>query len=309
MTNIDLKLLEIVSELHRTRSVSHAAESLGLSQSTISMSLARLRKHFNDPLFVRTSGGMEPTPKAVELLELLKKAEELLQKALEHKVVFDPATSDRMFHICSTDITKITMLPKLMRRLRDIAPSVRIELRSMTANTSKLLESGELDLAVGFIPAMGAGLCQQRLFKERFVCAVRAGHPRIANQMTLDLFESEPHLAIATSGTGHGIVERTLEAKRIVRKVGLRVPGFLGISPIVLATDCIVIVPEQLGQFMAHSGKIQLLPLPFNVPSYFVMQHWHERYTRDPANKWLRSVFADLFLAGSSNMSFRTAQI
>jgi DNA-binding transcriptional LysR family regulator len=298
VTNIDLKLLEIVNELHRTRSVSQAAESLGLSQSTISMSLAKLRKHFNDPLFVRTSGGMEPTPKAVELLELLKKAEELLQKALEHKVVFDPAISDRMFHICSTDIAKITMLPKLMRRLRDIAPLVRIELRSMTANTSKLLESGELDLAVGFIPAMGAGFCQQRLFKERFVCAVRAGHPRIANQMTLDLFESEPHLAIATSGTGHRIVERTLESKRVVRKVELRVPGFLGISPVLLATDCIVIVPEQLGQALARSGKIKLLPVPFNVPSYYVMQHWHERFTHDPANKWIRGVFADLFLAG-----------
>ena len=119
MTNIDLRLLTIIAELHRTRSVSQTAENLELSQSTVSMTLARLRKHFNDPLFVRTSSGMEPTPHAVQLIELLSHAESLLETALECHVVFDPATSDRTFHICSTDIAKITMLPRLMGRLQD----------------------------------------------------------------------------------------------------------------------------------------------------------------------------------------------
>ena len=90
MKNIDLKLLAIVSELDRTRSVSATAENLSLSQSAVSMSLAKLRRHFNDPLFVRTSTGMEPTPHAVELITLLKSAEELLQNALGHHVVSIP---------------------------------------------------------------------------------------------------------------------------------------------------------------------------------------------------------------------------
>src|ERR1700684_1035141 len=124
MTNIDLRLLTIVNELNKTRSVSQTAENLELSQSTVSMSLARLRKHFNDPLFVRTSTGMEPTPHAVQLLDLLSHAESLLETALEHHVVFDPATSDRTFHLCSTDIAKVTMLPKLMNRLKMLAPLV-----------------------------------------------------------------------------------------------------------------------------------------------------------------------------------------
>lgn len=298
MTNIDLRLLTIITELHRTRSVSQTAEKLELSQSTVSMSLARLRKHFNDPLFVRTSSGMEPTPHAVQLIHLLSHAEALLETALEHHVVFHPATSDRTFHLCSTDIAKVTMLPKLMNRLKTLAPSVRVELREMSDRTSEQLESGELDLAVGFIPPIGAGFCQQRLFPERFICVVRSDHPRIANILSLDQFQNEVHLAITTSGTGHSVVEKALEQKRIRRNIGLRVSGFLGIAGIITSTDCLAIVPEQLGEALAGSGEIKLLELPFQVPAYYVMQHWHERYTHDPAIRWLRAVFAELFLDG-----------
>lgn len=296
MTNIDLKLLAVIGELHRTRSVSQAAERLELSQSTISMSLAKLRKHFNDPLFVRTSSGMEPTPHATELICMLQKAESLLQSALDHHVVFEPLASERVFRLQSTDIAQVTLLPKLMQRLKKIAPSVGIHLARISPDTPKLLESGELDLAVGFILPMGAGFCQQRLFRERFVCAVRKDHPRIDKTLTVKQFESESHLAIATSGTGHGIVEKTLEAKKIRRCVGLTVPSFLGIATIITSNDYIVTLPEQLGRHLAGPGNIKVLPLPFDLPPYYIMQHWHERYSQDPANRWLRTLMADLFL-------------
>jgi DNA-binding transcriptional LysR family regulator len=294
--NIDLRLLEVISELHKTRSVSHAAENLALSQSAISMTLAKLRKHFNDPLFVRTSSGMEPTPHAIELIRLLKEAEGILHAVLGHHVVFDPLTSERTFHIYSTDIAQITLLPELVRHFHHAAPGVRIELGRISDTTAKVLESGAADLAVGFIPPMGAGFCQQRLFKERFVCAVRSDHPRIGKVLTLEHFESELHLAISTSGTGHGIVDRTLEAKKIQRTIGLTVPSFLGIGSLIADTDYIATLPEQLGKHLAGQGKIKLLPLPFVVPSYHIVQHWHERYTHDPANRWLRAVIAELFL-------------
>jgi len=295
-TNIDLKLLSIINELQRTRSVSHAAENLRVSQSTISMSLAKLRRHFHDPLFVRTSTGMEPTPHAMEVLTLLNKAEGLIQSALEHHIIFNPATSDRVFHLCSTDIAQLTLLPALMKRLKEAGPHLEVDLRAMSDSIPHLLESGEVDLAVGFIPPMGAGFYQQRLFRDRFVCALRVGHPRIKSELTLEQFEGETHLTVATSGTGHGVVERTLEARKIRRKVGLRVPSFLGIAPILTSTDFLAVLPEQLGRFFASTGKMKLLPLPFAIAPYFILQHWHERYNHDPANVWFRSLIAELFL-------------
>lgn len=296
MTNIDLKLLAVVNELHKTRSVSQTAENLDLSQSAISMSLAKLRKHFNDPLFVRTSSGMNPTPHAVELIGLLKSAEGILQTALDLHVVFDPMTSDRRFNVYSTDIAQVTLMPKLMQRLKKLAPNVGIDLRRLSESTSKYLESGQADLAIGFVLPMGAGFCQQRLFKEKFVCVLRRDHPRVGDTLSIDQFQDETHLAITTCGTGHGVLEKTLEAKNISRRIGLTVPSFLGITSIITNLDYLAILPEQLARHLAAGGNIKILPLPFSMPSYHIMQHWHERYTQDPASRWLRSVIANLFL-------------
>ncbi|MGA2715121.1 MAG: LysR family transcriptional regulator [Bryobacteraceae bacterium] len=296
MINIDLKLLAVINEIHRTRSVSHAAENLELSQSAVSMSLAKLRNHFRDPLFVRTSTGMEPTPHATELMNIFKEAEGLLRLALEHHVVFDPSISDRFFHVASRDIGQMRLLPPVMKRLRDVAPAVRIDMRNISEDTPKLLESGGLDLAVGFIPPMGAGFCHQTLFTERYVCVAREGHPRIKQELTLEQFRSEVHIVVTTSGTGHGVVERLIAAKSIRRKIGLRVPSFLGVDAIIASTDFLMILPRNMALIMAKSGGIKLLQLPFESPTYRVMQHWHERYSHDPSNRWLRGILADLFL-------------
>jgi len=295
MTNIDLRLLTIVNELNKTRSVSQAAENLELSQSAVSMSLARLRKHFKDPLFVRTPDGMEPTPQMSELIELLEKAEGLLETALVHRVAFNPATSERLFRLGATDITRVTILPALMKRLQATARSVGIELQDISDETPRLLHGGRLDLAVGFLPSTGSGFCQQRLVKDRFVCAVRANHSRISDTLSLEQFESEPHVVLTMPGSGIEVVEKALETNRIPRKVRLRLPGCFGISSMITGADCLAIVPEQLGRLIASAGRIKLLPLPFALPPYYVMQHWHERYTHDPASKWLRGVIADLF--------------
>jgi len=296
VTNIDLKLLAVVTELNKTRSVSQTAENLDLSQSAISMSLAKLRKHFHDPLFVRTSSGMNPTPHAVELIGLLKSAGDILQSALDLHVVFDPMISDRRFNLYSSDIAQVTLMPRLMQRLGKVAPNVTIDLRRLSEATPKFLESGQADLAVGFIQPMGAGFCQQRLFKEKFVCVLRRDHPRVGDSLSVDEFESETHLAITTCGTGHGVVEKTLEAKNIRRRVGLAVPSFLGIASIMTNLDYLAVLPEQLARHLATTASIKVLPLPFNMPAYYIMQHWHERYTQDSASKWLRSVIANLFL-------------
>ena len=303
MKNIDLRVLAIVSELNRTRSVSQAAENLELSQSTVSMSLAKLRRHFNDPLFVRTSAGMEPTPHATALIELLQKAEGLLQTALDHHVVFDPRSSDRCFNIYSNDIAQLTFMPALMKKLGRIAPNVRVDLRRITETTPRLLESGEADLAVGFLLPMGAGYCQQRLFKERLVCAVRTQHPRIGDTLSLQEFLSETHVAVATAGTGHAILEKALEAKRVRRKIGLSLPSFLGLTPILAALDYIAVLPERLAQHISQTVPIRTYPVPVHVPPYVVVQQWHERYTHDPASHWLRALIAELFASSKAMAS------
>jgi DNA-binding transcriptional LysR family regulator len=115
--------------------------------------------------------------------------------------------------------------------------------------------------------------------------------------LTIERFEAARHIAVATSGTGLGVVEKTLEAKKIHRKIALTVPSFLGIASIITTSDYLVILPEQLGKHLAASGNIKALPLPFDLPKYYIVQHWHERYSQDPTGRWLRNVIAELFLA------------
>ena len=297
LKNIDLRLVSLVGELNRTRSVSAAAQKLSLSQSTVSMALARLRKHFDDPLFVRTSIGMEPTPRGAELIEVMKHAEFYMHQALEHRSVFDPLKTTHAFQLCSTDIAQLTLLPTLMKRLRHCGPSMTVTLQNISGRTYTQLESGEVDLAVGFIPPMGAGFCGQRLFQDRFVCALRSDHPRVDKSLAVDQFERESHVAVTTSGTGHSTVEETIETNRIRRNVGLRVTSFTGLGPILAHTDLIAILPEQLGVFFAQAGGIKLVELPFDIPPYHIYQLGHERLRHDPANRWFRKLIAELFMS------------
>lgn len=296
MENVDLKFLMLFDAIYKTASISRAAEKLDMGQSAVSMALAKLRKHYGDPLFVRTSEGMKPTPLADDIIAPIRQALGALQLTLRHRASFDPLESDRMFGLCMTDIGQRVIMPRLLQHLRVSAPGVRIDLRYVSEHTSRHLESGEVDLAIGFLAKLDAGFFQQQLFTDRFVCIANRTHPRLrTDTLTLQQFQRESHLTVATQGTGHGIVESILHTKRIQRKVGLRIPNFLGVVSNISSTEYLAIVPERFGRLVAESNPIRVFELPFAVPKYRVMQHWHERFSRDPAVTWLRATIAKHF--------------
>jgi DNA-binding transcriptional LysR family regulator len=295
MLDIDVRLLSILQEISRTRNVSLAAQNIGLSQPTVSIALKKLRQRFDDPLFVRTSRGMQPTPLAVELLESIDKALRLLAEGLEHRLAFDPRKSSHLFRISMTDISQIVLLPELLNYLKSAAPSIRIEVADISDATPRHLESGESHLAIGFMPQLHAEFFQQRLFPQRFVCVVRGGHPRIGDSLSRGQFVAESHVQVVARATGHGIVDRVLAEKGVQRKIALRVPNFLGIGLIVMNTDLVAIIPRRLAKTFAREFDIRILKPPIDLPSYAVRQHWHRRFNHDPRNKWLRGVVARLF--------------
>jgi DNA-binding transcriptional LysR family regulator len=292
----DLKLLTIFEEVYKTRSVSRAAANIGATQPSISIALAKLRRTFNDPLFVRTSRGMEPTPHAEAVIKPIREAIALLRSTLGSRVVFDPLTSTRKFRIAMTDISQIVMLPALMTHLEKAAPSVSIDILHITRDTPQVLESGDADLAIGFMPQLMAGFYQQTLFEQRFVCLVSRNHPLVRSKLTLPQFLAEGHIEVTTPGTGHyQVVDQALKRQRIKRRVALQVPSYLGVGLIIANTDLLVIVPQRLADIVARENNVRIAPLTVELPSYRVKQHWHERYVSDAANIWLRSVVSRLF--------------
>jgi DNA-binding transcriptional LysR family regulator len=291
----DAKFLRLFEELYRTHSLTRAAEHLGQEQPTVSIWLGKLRRYYGDPLFVRTAAGMQPTPRADALIGPVREALEMLRKVAGQEPAFDPAASSRNFRVCMTDASHLTLLPKLLAHVRMAAPRIRIDVVNITTATAHALESGEADLALGFLPGLEAGFYQQTLFLQDFVCLAGAAHPRIGSILTLRRFREEAHIALALAGTGHAVVDGAIEKLRIPRRILLGLPGFLALGAIVSTTDLIATVPRGIGEILARKGELRLLECPVKVPSYSVKQHWHARYHHDLGNRWLRGACASLF--------------
>ncbi|QDD62719.1 LysR family transcriptional regulator [Herbaspirillum seropedicae] len=289
-----IRLLQVFDEIYKTGSVTRAAEHLGLGQPAVSIALARLRAHFNDPLFVRIANVMEPTPLACELQEQVHGALASLEQVFGYRGSFDPTRAERTFTISMTDISQLVLLPSLWAHLRRTSPGIHIDIVPLSEQTPRLLESGEADLALGFVPQLEAGFYQQSLFRQRYVCVASADHPRIRQRLTLRQFEREEHAVVTSSGTGHLILAKEITSQGIRHNIALRVPNYLGIAFVIEQTDMLVTIPERLAEVLEGRGRFKVFPVPFALPDYAVKQHWHERFHHDPGHRWLRGVVSDL---------------
>ena len=289
----DARMLVLFDEIYRTASMTRAAERLSLSQPTASIWLSKLRRAWHDPLFVRTSAGMQPTPRADALIGPAREALALLRRLGGDKDVFDPARARRNFRICMTDASHITLLPRILAHVRSVGPDIRLDVANISAGTAHMLETGEADLALGYIPGLEAGFHEQRLYTQDFICLVSARHPRIGAVFTSRAYKEEAHIGILSS-TSYPMLHSSLRSQGIERRVQLELPGFLGLAAIVSSTDLIATVPRTIGETLARMGPIKIFPCPLKVPTFTVKQYWHVRYHHDPGLRWLRGVCAQL---------------
>ena len=295
LRDIDLNLLVVFHELYKERRVAAVAESLGLTQPAVSNALSRLRRMMGDELFLRTGRGMEPTPYATHLAEPIAQALATIRDSLERQLEFDPAASVRKFTIAMTDLGEIHFLPRLMHRLAEVAPGVTIStVRNTSVVLSDELESGRVDIAFGLLPQLKAGFFQRLLFRQRYVCLFRKGHPLDKESMSLEDFESAQHVLVVAAGTGHATVNDAIERRAVRRNVRLSVPHFVALGHILASTDLIATVPERYVRESMAPFNLTYLPVPVPVPEFDVNLFWHARFHKEPGNQWLRSLIAEL---------------
>jgi len=299
LRDLDLNLLVVFNQLLMDRSVSIAAERLGLTQPAISNALKRLRHALNDELFLRTSRGMEPTPYALYLAESVIYALNALQSALTHRDSFDPLTSNRTFNLAMTDIGEIYFMPPLMEVLVRRAPGIRIStIRPHQAELKKDMESGAVDLAVGPRSDLQTGFFQYRLFRHRYVCMFRKGHPTARSPMSLAAFAELEHVGVVPGNTSHTDIDNLVEKAGVKRLIRLRVPHFLAVGPILQSTDLIATVPQRFAERVRDAFGLVTSPHPVRLPDIAINLFWNARFNRDPANLWLRQLFVELFADG-----------
>ncbi|MDE2372311.1 MAG: LysR family transcriptional regulator [Burkholderiales bacterium] len=292
---LDIKLLQLFELIYRTHSVTRAAEQLGLSQPTVSIWLGKLRRQFDDPLFVRTSMGMLPTPRAEALITTAREVLESWRRLLADPPAFDPAAATRRFRVCMTDASHITLLPQLLAHVRALAPAVQLVVTRIDGDTARALEAGDADVAIGYVPWLEAGFYQQALYPQDWVCLANRNHPRIAKVLSLRAYRSEAHVSI-TAGTGAQLLEQALARQATALRVVLELPGFLGLGGVIAASDLVATLPRHIGETLAGMAGLRVLACPLDVPSFTVKQHWHARFHEDPGNRWLRGVMAGLFM-------------
>jgi len=282
-------------ELYRERRVSVVAEQLGLTQPAVSNALARLRKMMNDELFLRSARGMEPTPYAVQLAEPIAEALTRIRDTLERQLEFDPTTSTRKFTVAMTDLGEIHFLPRLMRRLGEVAPGVTIStVRNTAVNLADELEAGRVDLALGLLPQLKGGFFQRLLFRQRYVCLFREGHALDRESMSLEDFEAAQHIVVVAGGTGHAIVDDTIARRNVRRDVRLSVPHFVALGHILSTTDLIATAPERYVREGMKPFKLKYLPHPVPFPEFDVNLFWHAKFHKEPGSQWLRNELAGL---------------
>ncbi|PCE23931.1 LysR family transcriptional regulator [Paraburkholderia acidicola] len=298
MQELDLNLIPYLVAMEDTRNVSRAAEHLGVSQPRVSTALGRLRDYFGDPLFVRTSRGMEPTPRALALLPAARDALMRIEKGMLDAQDFAPATSTYTFSIALSDVGEIVFLPRLLQTLAERAPHANLRSVSLPpAHVERGLESGDVDLAIGYFPDLsGNNFFQQRLFSHRFICMMRSGHPLASAPLTLAQFVAAGHAVVRAEGRSQEVLEKFLEKKRIRRRAVLETPHFMSLPFILARTDLIATVPHAIGfAYVTEHASITLVEPPLLLPRFDLRQHWHRKFHNDPRTSWLRGVVSELF--------------
>lgn len=294
---LDLNLLRVMDAMLRTRKVTEAGVRLNLSQPALSFALSKLRTFFDDPLFVRTARGMQPTPLALHLAGPVHEILELVRAEILNRPTFDPRKSERTFTFSLSDAGEMVFLPRLLRPLRQSAPGANfLSVTLPPRELEQALEAGAVDIAVGYFPDLTKpGFYQQKLFAHPYVCIMAANHPTIGNKLSLKEFLSASHAVVHPEGRSQEIFEHTLVGLGLERRVVLNIPHFMSVPFIIMESDLIVTVPLAVGQSFARMTNLKMFPLPIQMANIDLMQHWHERFHRDPASQWLRGQVHDVF--------------
>jgi DNA-binding transcriptional LysR family regulator len=288
--------IRLLAELAELRKLSAAAARLGLSQSAASHALARLRKRVGDPLFIRSSAGFAPTPQGERLATAARAALNILLDGFASNEPFEPSQTARRFNVYLSDVGQMVFLPKLLALFDREAPAASLRACPIPLDApGAALASGEVDLAVGFFTSLAAGFRQSILFRERYACVVRSDHPKFRNGMSEEAFAAAPRALADASGMAHAVMEDELRKQGFGDTTRLVVPQFMVLPLVIASSDLLVIMPSRLAKAFAQLVPIKILRPPVPLRPYDIKVYWHERFHRDPANRWLRRSMVELF--------------
>ncbi len=297
---LDLNLLRVLCAVHRCGSVTEAGRQLALSQPATSNALARLRRFFDDELFVRSPTGLHPTRLAQRIAPTVATYLHALEAKLCRGERFDPAGGQVHWRLSLSDLGEIMFLTPLARAMRSESPASQVSNVAVeSARLSAALEARDIDLAIGILQPEHGGISGEALFHEQFVAITgsrwlpavgRAGKALTTKQLSCAA------LAVAApTATLHGSVEQMLTRLGLNERAVVRVRHYGALPDLVTCTDLLAIVPKMFADSLAARWPVRVWELPGHGPRYTVRMVWHQSATSDPAHAWLRMRVRQLF--------------
>ncbi|MGW5125215.1 LysR family transcriptional regulator [Streptomyces sp. NPDC004069] len=288
MRNFDLNLARVFVLLYETGSVTVTADTLHVTQPTVSYSLGKLRRHFGDELFRRTGRGLTPTAGARRLYEPLQRALADIDGTVRQADLFDPRVMSGRFTVALSDLGEVTLLPRLLAAAREQAPGVSFTVRPLDVDEAEhQLRRGDIDVFVATPVLTSHRTVRIPLFHERYVGMVAAGHPRVRDEsVTLAELAAESH-ATVFGPSGHVVPRAVLAAHGLLDRVVVDATRFSTLPYLLEQTDLIAIVPEYVGEVFASSHQLRLVRLPFDTEPIEVALYARHESSRSPSQRWL----------------------
>lgn len=315
LSQVDLNLLVYLDALLRERNVTRAAQKLSMSQPALSSGLKRLRDLFSDPLLIRTSEGMVPTERALELEPQLREILTNIEKAVEPSTDFDAKTSKRVFRIMASDYAELTLMPRLLSHLRNNAPRVILDILTPSDVTFRDVELGKVDMVINRFDDMPMSFHQGTVWKDDFSCVLLASNP-IADNFTLDNYLSGKHVWVSKTGMGVGVgvnpldvaklgwVDQELAKHGYKRNIRVFTRHYHAAIHLALEEDLIATVPSMALKNLYTKKAFRILPPPFSIAEMELKIAWSPLLQHNSGHKWMRRLIQDiakeLIIAGQS---------
>jgi len=281
-------LVALVDHSH----VSRAAEALSVSQPAMSRAMSQLRAVTADPILVKGGNGLIPTAKALQLREFADRILGEMSELLGNAAAFDPQRTSYLFRMVATDYLECLFMDRLVQHLGTRYPGISMSVRHPVhpSQFNKVLEAGEVDFAVGMLPASLRELRHRLLFRDRIVCVARAGHWAIGRTLSAAEFAALEHVVIMpnTVNSFGEVIDQALEAQGLKRNRRFVTPNYLTAPLLLERTDMVALLPQSLADRFRERFGLAELPLPMQVPDFEVYISWHDRTHRHAAHIWFR---------------------
>jgi DNA-binding transcriptional LysR family regulator len=296
VSSIDLNLLITLGALLEERNLTRAGEKTNMSQPAMSGALARLRRHFDDELLVRDGRQYQLTPLAQRLLPDVRDALRQVERTLEARPEFDPATSTRTFSLVMSDYAVTVLVDPLLHRVHELAPGVGLTVHPLPPDLEES-DRGMLqhDLVIGPLGFTFPGESEE-IFRDRYVCLIDPGNPRLAGGALSMADFSELPQAVATFGQREVLnqAEIAFAARGVPRHVQVTTEGWLPLPFVVAGTDLVAVVPERLARRVAGTAGVTVCEPPFGTIELIEAVWWHPTRSGDEAVRWLRSIVTEV---------------